>query len=93
MLCCNTNCKKKTIDKCLDCKKCIILKYVRTDVTDFFFFPIHINHSKILSISKDIISAGFFNLTKMETFGESISLGKRPKKDDIEIIKVILDTK
>lgn len=83
-------CNKKPSNACLDCRKCIIVKYVRLDITDFIFLPIHINHSKVLPIANKIISAGFLNITKMNTFGDSISLNKKPKQDDIEIIKLLL---
>jgi len=83
------DCNKKSDDYCIDCKKCIILKYVRFGLTDFVFLPLHINHSSV-SLYKKPISAGFVNISRMQTFGQSISLSLKPKKDDEDIIKSIL---
>lgn len=88
------NCNLKSNEKCLDCKKCIIMKYVRFDFTDFVFLPLHIPHNNIfLKSGKEPISAGFLNITKMEVFGKSESLNLNRKKDDITMISLFLEEK
>jgi hypothetical protein len=84
------DCNKKVSNECIDCRKCIIMKYVRFGLTDFLFSPIHIPHNSINLYNNKAISAGFINLSKMKVFGYSESLGLKPKKDDEEIIKVFL---
>jgi len=85
-----TVCNKDVSENCLDCKKCIILKYVRFGLTDFLFSPLHISHTLITLPDNNPISAGFVNISKMKVFGYSEGLCLKPKKDDEEIIKVFL---
>lgn len=77
------------IDEALERKKRgnIVLKYVRNASHDFIFGLINIDHKKL--VTKEPISAGFVDLTKMETFGYSIGLSLKPKKEDIELIKML----
>lgn len=66
----------------------IIMKYVRNESHDFVFGLINIDHRKL--VTRNPVSAGFIDLTKMETFGYSISLNLKPKDDDVELIKLLL---
>lgn len=83
-------CSEKSSEDCLECRRCLVLKYVRFGISKFLFSPLHVNHKDIQCVEEKPVSAGFINLTKMQTFGESYGLKLKPKKDDVELIKTFL---
>lgn len=83
-------CNDKASEKCLDCRKCIIMKYVRNGFLDFVFAPTHILHRTIACTREEPVSAGFVNLSKMQVFGHSEGLGLKSKEEDSDLIKTLI---
>lgn len=78
-------------EKCLSCKKCLILKYVKFDLTTFVLLPLHIGHDFVKCCSKtEPISAGFYNVTKKVVFGCSESLNLKSCHSDSRVIECFL---
>ncbi len=82
-------CSKDPSEYCLDCKNCLIMKYVRFGVTDYIFLPLHVPHNYVSLKDNKQLSAGFYNFDKNKTFGHSESLKLKPKKEDSEIIRIL----
>ncbi len=86
----HTDCNKHSDERCLDCRKCVILKFVRFGFTDYVFLPLHVPHVCVILKDNKPISAGFYNFSKRHAFGHSEGLKIGIKKDDSEIISVLL---
>jgi len=80
-------------EKCLSCKKCLVVKYVRFDISTFVLLPLHVAHNSVKYLDVEPISAGFFNITKGIAFGHSESLNLESTPNDSFALKVLLNLK
>jgi hypothetical protein len=79
-------------ESCLSCEKCLIVKYVKFDVSTFIFLPMHVPHNFVRRCSDmNPVSAGFFNITKGIAFGRSVGLNLASDPDDSSIIRILLN--